>query len=83
MDEPEDHAGALAAVLSGHEIVDLSVTTGERWPCWWPTQMPFQQKVWNWFAEAGHPSPVHAYMGPVHIRWMTIDDHCEIGRAHV
>ena len=76
MDEPEDHTGALAAVLTGHEIVDLSVTTGERWPCWWPTQMPFQHKVWNWFAEAGHASPVHAYMGPVHIRWMTMDDHC-------
>ncbi len=76
MDEPEDHTAALEALLAGYEIVDLSVTIGERWPCWWPTQMPFQQKVWNWFAEAGHPSPVHASMGPVHIRWMTIDDHC-------
>ena len=66
----------LEEVLSRCEVVDLSVMDGERWPCSWPTQMPFQQKVWNWFAEAGGPAPVHAYMGPVHIRWMTLDDHC-------
>jgi isatin hydrolase len=66
----------LEEVLSRYEVVDLSVMDGERWPCWWPTQMPFQQKVWNWFAETGHPAPVHAYMGPVQIRWITLDDHC-------
>jgi kynurenine formamidase len=67
---------ALGEALQQCEIVDLTVPNGERWPCWWPTQMPFQQKVWNWFAESGQPAPVHAYMGPVQIRWMTLDDHC-------
>jgi isatin hydrolase len=74
--ETAHRTSPLEDILSRCDVVDLSVMDGERWPCWWPTQMPFQQKVWNWFADMDAPAPVRASMGPVNIRWITLDDHC-------
>jgi isatin hydrolase len=57
-------------------IVDLSLTIAEELPCSWPTHMPFQQKVYNYFADAGMAdAPVFDHHGPYQTRWLLIDEH--------
>lgn len=65
-----------AALAGGAEIVDLSLTVAEDLPGSWPTHVPFQQKVFNWFADRpADLMPVSGRGGPYHTRWMVIDDH--------
>lgn len=57
---------ALTAALATSEVVDLTVTLAEDLPGWWPTHLPFQRKVFNWF---GH-------LGPYHTAFLLLDEHC-------
>jgi isatin hydrolase len=59
-------AADLAALLAGGDVIDLSVALAEDLPGSWPTHVPFQRKVFNWF---GH-------IGPYHTGFVLIDEHC-------
>lgn len=52
-------------MLSGHEVVDLSVTVAEDLPCYWEGHQPFRHETWNWFGAGG----------PYATRWLTLDEH--------
>ncbi|MCA9859827.1 MAG: cyclase family protein [Thermomicrobiales bacterium] len=74
-----DHGGyeALAAALGNVEIVDLTVPLAEGLPANWPTHMPFQRKVYNWYAAQDHPTqPLHGFRGPYYTAFLTLDEHC-------
>ena len=69
--------GPLAAMIAGSELVDLSVTLAEHLPAAWPTHMPFQRKVFNWYArKEGQVQPIHSLRGPYQTGWLTLDEHC-------
>jgi len=67
----------LVAALQGRELIDLSVTLAEHLPAAWPTHMPFQRKVYNWYAaRPDQIQPIHGFRGPYHTAWLTLDEHC-------
>ncbi len=68
---------ALAAAVAGSELVDLTVTLAEHLPAAWPTHMPFQRKVYNWYASVreGQIQPVPGFRGPYHTAWLVLDEH--------
>lgn len=69
--------GPLAAMIAGSELVDLSVTLAEHLPAAWPAHMPFQRKVYNWYAsKGGQVQPIHGFRGPYQTGWLTLDEHC-------
>jgi kynurenine formamidase len=77
--DPAAGLAALAAAFQGCEIVDLTVTLREDLPANWPTHMPFQRKVYNWYASRTGPDqiqPIHAFRGPYHTAWLVLDEHC-------
>lgn len=68
---------ALAAAMAEMEIVDLTVPLAEGLPANWPTHMPFQRKVYNWYASQDHPlQPLHGFRGPYYTAFLTLDEHC-------
>lgn len=68
---------ALAAMLGNVEIVDLTVPLAEGLPGNWPTHMPFQRKVYNWYAPQDHPQqPFHGFRGPYYTAFLMLDEHC-------
>src|SRR5215216_7936859 len=69
---------ALVSALSAFEVVDLTVTLAEHLPGAWPTHMPFQRKVYNWYASgaAGQIQPIHGFRGPYQTAFLTLDEHC-------
>lgn len=68
---------ALAEVILGSEVIDLSVTLAEHLPPHWPTHMPFQRKIYNWYANRPDQiQPIHGFRGPYHTAWLTLDEHC-------
>jgi len=68
---------ALVAAVQGSELVDLSVTLAEHLPGAWPTHMPFQRKVFNWYAPRPEQiQPIPASRGPYQTAWLTLDEHC-------
>lgn len=71
--------GELATLLNGCEVIDLTVTLREDLPAAWPTHMPFQRKVYNWYASRPGPEqiqPIHGFRGPYHTAWLVLDEHC-------
>jgi isatin hydrolase len=74
------HVGGLEAIaeaLAKAELIDLTVTLAERLPPAWPTHMPFQRKVYNWYASRNDQiQPIHGFRGPYHTAWLTLDEHC-------
>jgi kynurenine formamidase len=63
------------SLLPGRGIVDLSLMLAEDLPCWWPAHMPFQHKVFNWFATVdAEPTPLVS-RGPYQTRWLLMDEH--------
>ena len=69
-------ASALAAALTGAEMIDLSVTLAEEMPAAWPGHMPFQRKVFNWYASrTDQIQPIHGFRGGYQTAWWTIDEH--------
>jgi kynurenine formamidase len=78
---PENKArplDVLTSALAGFEVVDLTVMLAEHLPGAWPTHMPFQRKVYNWYASgvAGQIQPVHGFRGPYQTAFLTLDEHC-------
>jgi kynurenine formamidase len=74
-----DPTTALAGLFQDREIVDLTVTLREDLPAAWPTHMPFQRKVYNWYASRTGPDqiqPIHGFRGPYHTAWLVLDEHC-------
>jgi kynurenine formamidase len=70
-------ATALAAALSGRQVIDLTVTLAEDMPANWPTHMPFQRKVYNWYEpRRDQIQPIHGFRGPYHTAWLVLDEHC-------
>ncbi len=69
---------ALLAAVQDSELVDLTVTLAENLPAHWPTHMPFQRKVYNWYAtrREGQIQPIHGFRGPYHTGWLVLDEHC-------
>lgn len=66
----------LAALMAQSTIIDLSVLIAEDLPASWPTHMPFQAKVWNWYeARPRDAQPVRSVY-PYQTRWWAIDEHC-------
>jgi kynurenine formamidase len=68
----------LIAALQGAELVDLSVALAEHLPAAWPTHMPFQRKIFNWYASRDQDQiqPIHGHRGPYQTAWLTLDEHC-------
>lgn len=68
----------LLTALSRFDIVDLTVLLAEDLPASWPTHMPFQRKVYNWYdsRQAGQIQPVYGFRGPYHTAFLTLDEHC-------
>jgi isatin hydrolase len=68
----------LLSALAAFEVVDLTVTLAEHLPGAWPTHMPFQRKVYNWYAGAGEEQiqPIHGFRGPYQTAFFTLDEHC-------
>lgn len=64
------------SVYRGMRFIDLSLTLSEELPCSWPDHMPFQQKIYNWFADnADGPQALSGKRGPYQTRWLAIDEH--------
>ena len=69
--------GALVAAMDAFDVVDLTVPLSEELPGAWPTHMPFQRKIYNWYASVpGQIQPIHGFRGPYHTAWLTLDEHC-------
>ena len=67
----------LVAAVEGCELVDLSVTLAEDLPAHWPTHMPFQRKVYNWYASLPDQiQPIYGFRGPYQTAWLALDEHC-------
>jgi len=64
----------IAKLFFSSEIVDLSHLIAEDLPAAWPTHMPLQIRVWNWFAEQTDLHYVKTGI-PFQTRWMTLDEH--------
>jgi len=68
---------ALLAGFRGSRVVDLTVALSEELPCAWPTHMPFQRKLYNYFAnDPTQHQPTMGFRGPYHTAVLTLDEHC-------
>jgi kynurenine formamidase len=69
-------AASLFEAVAGCEVVDLTVTLAERLPGSWPTHMPYQRKVFNWYGADPSPSQrLSPHRGPYHTAFLTLDEH--------
>ena len=72
-------SSSFASLLSGYEastVVDLTVALSEGLPTAWPTHMPFQRKLFNYFAnDLDQYQPSYGYRGPYHTAFLIIDEH--------
>jgi isatin hydrolase len=74
---PEPKLGDLLSLLTNFDVVDLTVPLAEELPGAWPAHMPFQRKVYNWYAaRQDQIQPVHGFRGPYQTAWLTLDEHC-------
>ncbi len=64
----------IAHLFESCNMVDLSHLIAEDLPAAWPTHMPLQIKVWNWFSEQRDLHYVKTGI-PFQTRWMTMDEH--------
>lgn len=72
----ERAADVITGVLRRGTVADLTLTVAEDLPCWWPTHLPFQHKIWNWFQDGtAGPVSLRSRCGPYQTRWMAIDEH--------
>lgn len=66
----------LVRLLASRTVRDLTLTVAEDLPCWWPTHLPFQHKIWNWYTETSvGPVPLGSKYGPYQTRWLLLDEH--------
>ena len=76
-DPGTDALAPLLAAVRGSELVDLTVTLAEHLPAAWPTHVPFQRKIYNWYApRPDQIQPIHAFRGPYQTAWLALDEHC-------
>src|SRR4051812_21721654 len=69
--------GGLLSALAQFDVVDLTVPLAENLPCAWPTHVPFQRKVFNWYGDRHDQiQPIHSIRGPYHTAWLALDEHC-------
>lgn len=69
--------GALLTALNGYEVVDLTVTLAENLPAAWPTHVPFQRKIFNYYApQPDQIQPLYSSRGPYYTAFLTLDEHC-------
>ena len=67
----------MLSVLTNYDVVDLTVPLAENLPGAWPVHMPFQRKVYNWYADRPDQiQPVYGSRGPYHTAWLVLDEHC-------
>jgi kynurenine formamidase len=77
MTETSSALAGIMAALGSCRVVDLTVTLAENLPAAWPTHMPFQRKVYNWYAnQPNQIQPIHGFRGPYQTAWLTLDEHC-------
>ena len=68
---------ALLTAINGVDVIDLTVSLAEHLPSAWPTHVPFQRKVYNWYSPRhDQVQPIHAIRGPYHTAWLALDEHC-------
>lgn len=68
---------SLLAGFSASKVVDLTVTLAEALPAAWPTHMPFQRKLYNWYtSDPNQHQPTMGFRGPYHTAFLTLDEHC-------
>ncbi|MBS1878022.1 MAG: cyclase family protein [Actinobacteria bacterium] len=60
---------------AGRRIIDLTVELAESLPCSWPTHLPYQHHVYNYYADVGGRDPRSARLGAYQTRWLAIDEH--------
>jgi kynurenine formamidase len=66
----------LLGAVANCDIVDLTVTLSEHLPANWPTHMPYQRKVFNWYGHDLGSQPLAPHRGPYHTAFLTLDEHC-------
>jgi kynurenine formamidase len=77
MAQTHDALDALLAGFGASRVVDLTVALSEDLPGAWPTHMPFQRKLYNYFANNPNQNqPSYGFRGPYHTAVLTIDEHC-------
>lgn len=77
MAQTRDALDALLAGFGASKVVDLTVALSEELPGAWPTHMPFQRKLYNYFANNPNQNqPSYGFRGPYHTAVLTIDEHC-------
>jgi kynurenine formamidase len=75
--QPAAGLAPLLNLLTGYDVVDLTVTLSENLPAAWPTHIPFQRKVFNWYADRRNQiPPLYSSRGPYHTAWLVLDEHC-------
>ncbi len=60
------------------KMVDLSLLVDESLPSYWPTHMPFQRHIWNWYSESSGEDGreiLLSNLGPYFTEWLLIDEH--------
>ena len=67
-------AEKLTELMAEAEIVDLSHLIAEDLPAAWPTHMPLQIRVWNYYTEQTGMHYVQS-KATFQTRWMTMDEH--------
>lgn len=74
---PSTNLSDLLSVLAAYDVVDLTVPLAENLPGAWPTHMPFQRKLYNWYADdPSQAQPLHGFRGPYQTAFLTLDEHC-------
>jgi kynurenine formamidase len=66
----------LEEIVTNANFVDLSHTIAEELPAAWPTHMPLQIRIWNYFVEQNEGLHYVKSSLPFQTRWMTLDEHC-------
>ena len=65
----------IADLLAEGEIIDLSHLIAEDLPAAWPTHMPLQIRVWNYYTEQTEGLHYIQSKMAFQTRWMTMDEH--------
>ncbi|MDQ0189930.1 cyclase family protein [Alicyclobacillus cycloheptanicus] len=66
----------MRKVFNGCTVIDLSVTVSDTLPSGWPTHMPFQAKVWNYYVPLNERQGHVRSEAPYQTRFWIIDEHC-------
>lgn len=66
----------ITAPQQSARLVDLTLLIAEELPSYWSVHMPYQQKTFNYFTDAGRPEArLRNRTGPYQTRWLLIDEH--------